>query len=64
MPAEAMDTYRRNAEECRDQADLSIRSEHKTHWLRLADAWFKLAENQEGSGDHSKPPSGGLDNRE
>ena len=38
----------KNAEECRRMADNSIKHEDKMAWLRLAEAWLRMAHN---SGD-------------
>jgi hypothetical protein len=35
--------YRKQAEECRVQAALSLNEADKAAWLRMADEWLKLA---------------------
>jgi hypothetical protein len=46
-PESAADRYRREAEECRQNAERAIRPIDREAWLRLADDWAKLAEATE-----------------
>jgi len=63
MSEAAIQEYRKNAEECTNQAKLSIRPEHQAVWLRLADAWLQLAESLEKSGEHNPPSARGSGDR-
>jgi len=40
--------FRKEAEECREQAAKAISLLDKEEWLRLAAEWIKLAQNAEG----------------
>jgi hypothetical protein len=57
------DRYRREAEECRRNAESAIRAVDRQAWLRLAADWAKLAEGAEidrGVADSlpkARPPS-------
>jgi hypothetical protein len=42
--------FRKEAEECREQAAKAINSLDKEEWLRLAAEWIKLAQNSEEPG--------------
>jgi hypothetical protein len=46
-PESAADRYRREAEECRQNAEHAIRPIDREAWLRLAADWAKLAEAAE-----------------
>jgi hypothetical protein len=37
--------FRKQAEECRHQAELAINPLDKESWLRVAGEWIKLAQN-------------------
>ena len=39
--------YRKNAEDCRQQAEMSKSLTDKAAWLKLAEQWLKLAEQAE-----------------
>ena len=41
------DRFRKEAEECRKQAERSVSQLDKDYWLRLAADWINLAENAE-----------------
>jgi hypothetical protein len=40
--------FRKQAEECREQAAKAISPLHKEAWLRTAEEWLKLAQAAEG----------------
>jgi hypothetical protein len=40
----SLDQWRRQADECRQLAALTMRAEDKAFWLRLAENWARLAE--------------------
>ena len=42
------DKFRKEAEECREQAAKAISELDKETWLRLATEWIKLARSAEG----------------
>ena len=39
------DEYRKQAEQCRKNAEGSLKQEDKAFWLLLAENWLKLAQN-------------------
>jgi hypothetical protein len=43
-----IDRYRKQAEECREQAIKAISPLDKEAWLRLAEEWLMLASSAEG----------------
>jgi hypothetical protein len=49
------DRYRREAEECRQNAESAIREIDREAWLRLAADWAKLAEGAERIPSDSSP---------
>jgi hypothetical protein len=44
MPAKRAEHYRKQAEDCRLQAERSSHIDHKESWLRLAAHWLHMAE--------------------
>jgi hypothetical protein len=48
MPQDDVDRYRKQAEECREQATKAISPLDKEAWLRLAEEWLMLASSAEG----------------
>jgi hypothetical protein len=43
------DEYRKNADDCREQAAKALSPLHKERWLKLAEEWLKLAKSAEES---------------
>lgn len=43
MPSEDADRFRKQAEECREQAAKAFSPLDKEAWLRVAEEWLKLA---------------------
>jgi hypothetical protein len=41
------DEYRKNADDCREQAAKALRPLDKERWLKLAEDWLKLAKIEE-----------------
>lgn len=65
VPAERLEEYRRNADQCRANAENTAEDDDKMSWLKLADAWLQmlppthapstdLAGWPKASDDHSK----------
>ena len=46
------DRFRKQADECREQAELSLSPLDKERWLRLAGDWIRMA--QEAEARHGK----------
>ena len=42
LPANKMEEYRRNADQCRHKAENTADLDDKMSWLRLADAWLQM----------------------
>jgi hypothetical protein len=51
-----VDDYRRNAEECRQQAKKAHREEDKVAWLKMAGDWLRLAENFDPTAKQPEKP--------
>jgi hypothetical protein len=47
MSSDDADRYRRQADECRQQAERAISPLDKEAWLRVAGEWIKLAQDAE-----------------
>jgi hypothetical protein len=43
MPDDAATRFRKQAEECRQQAEKALSPLDREAWLRVADEWLKLA---------------------
>jgi hypothetical protein len=41
--------FRRNADECRQQADRAFNALDKERWLKIAEHWLDMAQKQEAS---------------
>jgi hypothetical protein len=48
MSNDDADRFRKQAEECREQAERAINPLDKEAWLRVAGEWIKLAQSAEG----------------
>jgi hypothetical protein len=49
LGANMADEYRKNADDCREQAAKALHPLDKERWLKLAEDWLKLAKNVEES---------------
>ena len=49
MSSDDADRYRKQAEECRQQARKAVSPLDKEAWLRVAEEWLKLAQSNEES---------------
>jgi hypothetical protein len=47
------ETYRENADECRQQAERSINPADKERWLKIAEYWLKMAQEADTIGGGS-----------
>jgi hypothetical protein len=45
--SEPADTYRKNADDCREQAAKAISPLDKESWLKLAQEWLAMAQSKE-----------------
>jgi len=48
MPSDEADKFRKQADECREQAAKAYSPLDKEAWLRVAEEWIKLAMSVEG----------------
>ena len=46
-PMSRADEFRKNAEECRQQAAKSFNSLDKERWLKIAEHWLQMAQEEE-----------------
>jgi hypothetical protein len=63
MPVDDADRFRKQAKECRQQAEKAISPLDEEAWLRVAGEWIKLAQSAEGPGvrSHAVVPESGTE---
>jgi hypothetical protein len=54
------DQFRKDAEEARQMAARSTKQEDKAFWLRLAEDWYKLAQEADKNEDRDRGQAPGI----